>query len=57
MNERQKKALKFGIASVKMEGFSFDEKQTKICYDLMSGKMSYKKFISECKHDNKSYRK
>ena len=48
MNERQKKALKFGIASVKMEGFSFDEKQTKICYDLMSGKMSYKKFLFCC---------
>lgn len=49
MNTKQKKSLEQAIASVEMEGFRFTEKDKKLCEALVSGKISFTKFIEDCK--------
>ncbi|MBR6046046.1 MAG: hypothetical protein IKP47_10480 [Ruminococcus sp.] len=49
MDSKQKKALEQAIASVEMEGFRFTDKDRKLCEALVSGEISFAKFIEDCK--------
>ena len=47
MDSKQKKALEQAIASVEMEGFRFTDKDRKLCEALVSGEISFAKFIED----------